>query len=108
MGTEARIIELLYWIRDRGLIPRRPVRGDRFLCPITRRISTFQQLQPHQTRTALWIPTVQGLKDKGIHMETEDLGQLTVVKTHRYLGAGPGEAEAVLSLLNRVRIAQAA
>lgn len=108
MSIEQKTIDLLTWIKERGFGPKYPKPTDRCLCPITNRLSTYGQLRPHQRRIALWIPTVEGLTQAGIAVTKTSFGKLLMVQTDRFSGFGPGESEAVLSLLNRVRTAQAA
>jgi hypothetical protein len=107
VGIEDKFIDLLTWIKERNLEPRVPSRNDRYLCLFTKKMIPFDRLKPHQRRTSLWIPTARGLNQRGFRVETRNLGHLVVAKSHRFMGAGAGESEAVLSLLNRIRLARA-
>lgn len=108
MSPQNNIIELLYWIRARGFQPRTPRAKDRFLCPMTNRISQYRDLQEHQRRFALWIPSVKGLKKLGLAPKMTPIGTIMTAKVNRFEGAGPGEEEALLSLMQNMRNTRAA
>lgn len=97
--AQIQIIDLLTWVKERGLSEE----TERWLCPFTKRIKQRSQMRPHQSRTALSIPTPHSLRSRGMNVEIEDLGELKLARSHRFLGAGPGEAEAVLSMLHQLR-----
>jgi len=97
--AQTQIIDLLTWVKERGLSEE----TERWLCPFTKRIRQRTQMLPHQARTALSIPTLSSLRSKGMNVEIEDLGEIQVVRSHRFLGAGVGEAEALLSMLYQLR-----
>jgi len=103
MSPEYLILELLYWMRKHGFTPRKYRRDDRFLNPFTKKIATRDQLSEHQLRYALWIPNAHGLKDQLPALEVERVGAMTMARSGERLGAGPGEGEALLSLLNDMR-----
>jgi len=100
-------IDLLSWVKERNLAPEVPANSDLFVCPFTRKMSRYRNLKPHQRRTALWIPTAKGLNRQGFRVRMKNLGHLVMAESHKFQGAGPGEHEAMLSLLNRVRLAKA-
>lgn len=100
---EQGILELLYWMRSEGLLPEKYAGSDRFLDPFTRRLTTKIQLKAHQIKYFLWIPTVEGLKHFFPDIKMERVGDLDLITAAGYLGAGPGENEAMLSLINNIK-----
>lgn len=103
MNIENRILELLYWVQGEGLTPINFNGNDRFLNPITKRIATKTCLKSHQLSNNLWIPTVKGLKRFYPDIQLEKVGGMCLVTANGKLGAGLGESEAMLSLLNDIR-----
>lgn len=103
MNAEYRVLDLLYWMRGEGLNPVNYDGSDRFLNPFTKRIATKMQLKAHQLRYSLWIPTVEGLKHLYPDIQVEEVGNMRLITANGRLGAGPGESEAVLSLLHNMR-----
>jgi len=97
--AQTQIIDLLQWVKERNLSEE----TERWLCPFTRRIRAQGQMLPHQARTALHIPTVSSLRSRGMSVTLEDLGELKLARSHRFTGAGVGEAEALLSMLHQLR-----
>jgi len=85
------------------LTPKNPTRSDRFLNPYTRRIVHYtlrrrRQLEEH----CLWLPTAEGVREY-LPIEIEQVSGLTIAQVGRWLGAGPGESEAILSLFHFLR-----
>lgn len=104
MSIESRVIDLLHWIKERGIQPERANPKDLYFCPFTRRVRQYRRMQPHQRRTALWIPNAKGLERLGVQLKVETLDHsLTRVSTPYLEGAGAGEEEACLSFLSQVR-----
>jgi len=97
------MINLLSWIKTHGLTPRQPGQSDRFLCPFTGRVLFLSQMLPHQRRTALWIPSVSGLRQHGMDVKVGQCGPLKTVEGRYFFGAGAGETEATLSFLNQMK-----
>lgn len=105
MSVESRIIDLLYWMMATGFRPVKFCRKDRFLNPITKRIRLLNQLNESQVNYNLWIPTVDGLKHVLPGLTIEEVDGLKLVTYNGRIGAGTGESEAILSLLNDMRAA---
>jgi hypothetical protein len=103
MKSEIKTIDLLYWVRSRGFTPRNPQKWERFYCPLTRKTFQYGRLRPHQRETALWLPSLRGLKQLGIRVKRELVGMITVVRLGVFLGFGKSEADALLSLFNDIR-----
>lgn len=103
MNPEYRVLDLLYWMRGEGLGPTNFDKTDRFLNPFTKRIATKVQLKAHQVRYSLWIPTVDGLKHAFPDIKVEEVGGMRLITANGRLGAGPGESEAMLSLMHDMR-----
>ena len=97
--AQIQIIDLLTWVKERGLSEE----TERWLCPFTRRIRQRAQMKSHQVRTALPIPTLSSLRSRGMCVSLEDVGELKLARSHRFLGAGVGESEALLSMLHQLR-----
>lgn len=108
MSPEFLILELLYWMRKHNLVPKKFHRDDRFLNPFTKKISCHDQMTDHQRAYSLWIPTRRGLRDLVPSLEMESVGAMVIAKDGLMIGAGPGESEALLSLMNDRRKALAA
>lgn len=108
VSAEIQTIDLLCWLKARGFAPKKPRANDRFLCLITKKIYTYAQLNEHQKRTSVWIPNTDEARRIGIPVKTEEVGGIIVAKSSYFTGAGPGKEEAMLSLLNKVRLAKAA
>jgi len=102
MSVEQKIVDLLYYIREAFPAPRTH-RHDRYLNPFTRRIQVRSRMQKHQLAHALWIPTVRGLKRALPGLRMEMCRGTVIVSVPGYLGAGCGESEALLSLVNDIR-----
>jgi hypothetical protein len=100
MSVEQKFIELLSYMRDRGIVPDRFNAMDRFLNPFTRRIARGYQLKPHQRAHVLWIPTEKGIKPHFPDIKLESCrGTIIATTKSGFLGAGVGESEAILSLV---------
>jgi len=101
MSVEQKFIELLSYMKDRGLVPERYSPMDRFLNPFTRRIARGHQVKPHQREHVLWIPTAKGIRVHFPDLKLENCrGTIIATTKSGDLGAGVGEAEAILSLVN--------
>lgn len=107
MGTEACFIDLLTWVKDRGLTPPRPHPDEKFILAFPKKMAKWSRLMEHQKRVALWVPTLNGLREKGIKVETHHAHNLIVVRGGNQIGAGTCEHTAVLSYLHQVRKSQA-
>jgi hypothetical protein len=103
VSAEQHLIDLLRWIHEANLAPSRPGRRDQFLNPFTKRITRFSRLARHQRRYVLWIPNARGLRPRFPDLKLEAVEGLTIVTAEGGLGAGTGEPEALLSLLNHLR-----
>lgn len=103
MNIEQKFLDLLYWIRDLGLTPEHPRRTDRFLNPYTKRITTYDPKKRHQLRHLLWLPNEAGVRAHLPSVKVEPAAGLTTARVGRWVGAGAGESEALLSLLNLLR-----
>jgi hypothetical protein len=103
MSVEQKTIELLYWVKDLGLTPKKPRRSDRFLNPYTSRIVAYSPKRHRQLEHLLWIPTEQGVRAHLPYVKVEKIATLTTARAGRWVGAGPGESEALLSLFNIFR-----
>lgn len=106
MNYERGILDLLYWMRACGVTPKYYRRSDRFLNPFTRKIVPRRQLNQKQLSYVLWIPTQRGLRDQFPNLKTEEIAGVVVATNDDAIGVGPGEAEALLSMLNTVKIGQ--
>jgi len=110
MNPAEKIIELLRWIKKLDVSPKHPATDELFLNPVSQTISTWQDLRWYQKSSALWIPSVKGLRDKGIKALVWDVAKLkvahcTLANTLIFTGAGPGEPEALLSMFNQLKLA---
>ncbi len=103
LTPETKIIELLEWAARHGFNPVRPRRNDLFLEMASRRLVRYRDLQPHQLRGAYWIPNQKGLQRLGLKITTAKVAGLTVLRSSNFIGAGPGEHEAALSMVNHMR-----
>lgn len=105
MTEKRKIIELLDWMDKAGLKPVKPSRNDRYLILLTDEIKSLSHLLPHQRKVSLWIPSIKGLRRLGIDLESGKIDSLVTVTIPDVdlIGAGSGEAEAILSLFNQVR-----
>jgi hypothetical protein len=101
VNPEYRIIELLHWAKNQGIFPRRVRKADTYLCPISRRLVQGQALR--QPQDALWVPNEKGLKELGLKVQKGKIGPLTTMSSGDFMGAGPGEGEAALSLIQEMR-----
>jgi len=97
--AQEQIIDLLSWVKKRKL----SAETERWLCPFSRRIKHRLHMLPHQKRTALPVPTVTSLRKGGMEVESENVGNLKIVRSRRFIGAGATEIDAVLSMLNQFR-----
>jgi len=108
MRPDVEMVNLLYWIRGKGLAPVPTPANDVILNPLTRKLQKYGSLELHQKDIALWIPTIDGLGKQGIKVELKEEGSLSLVYVEtmsRILtGVGPSTAEAILSFLNQVRL----
>lgn len=102
MSSE-KVIDLLRWMKEKGLAPIKPARHDRFLNPFTRRISHRKNLAAHQLEVSLWIPDLRGMRQLIPAIEMEKVRGTILASAHGFCGAGPGESEALLSLVNDFR-----
>ncbi|MGD0265514.1 MAG: hypothetical protein ABSD47_11280 [Candidatus Methylomirabilota bacterium] len=59
--SEVLDVELLQWVKDRGLWPEHFFPEDEFLIPATQKIKTYWHLTPAQVQQALWIPCPEAL-----------------------------------------------
>jgi hypothetical protein len=106
MNIEREFLNLLYWIREIGLTPKKVSRHDRFLNPFTNKVAPNHRLSENQRRHSLWVPTLDGIRRILPRLKHEICGHMHIITDERgYVGAGPGETEALLSLLNNVRTA---
>lgn len=100
---EAQVIDLLAWAKAHGIEPKEPSPNDIYLEFFSQRLIRHRDLQPHQKRTAYWIPNRAGLRRLGLDTRMAKIQGLTVVKAAHLTGAGEGEVEASLSLINQIR-----
>jgi hypothetical protein len=103
MTAQHKVIELLEWAKSHGLEPSRPSGSDLMLCPIRHQLIRARNLSMHIRQHAYWIPTRKGLKELGLPTKKEKIAGLVVLRSRHLTGAGPGEHEAALSLLNNLR-----
>lgn len=108
MTAEAKIIELLGWMQRHGMSPKAIEEGDRYLCPVTNKIVRGRSLNAYQRRKAFWIPTQKGLERVGLKVEKGRAGPLTTISLGPFFGAGCGEEEAALSMIQQIRVKLAA
>lgn len=107
MQPEAQIIDLLEWARDHGIKPRTEKPKDLFLEPFSKRLMFRKDLKPHQRRYALYIPGRRTLRDLGMRTESVKMHSCVLLRGGPLTGAGVGEHEAALSLVNQMRLALA-
>jgi hypothetical protein len=103
LTPENKIIDLLEWATRHGFIPDRPARNDLYLEVASRRIVRHRDLQPHQRRSSYWIPNIRGLKRLGLPVRKSRISDMIVVEALNFTGAGLGEHEAALSMVNHMR-----
>lgn len=105
MDYRTETINLLYWIRNSGLIPENPGSNELFLNPFNQRLTRYRSLAGHQKRHALWCPSLEGMRQLGLDLTFEDLGGLVTVRRQgcHLIGAGPSPHEAILSLFHHMR-----
>lgn len=103
LTPESKVIDLLAWAKDHGLQPSNPRKDDLFLEPFSKRIVKFRDLKPHQHRTAYWIPNRRGLAQLGLSTTMTKVKDMVVMQGRNLIGAGVGESEAALSLVNQMR-----
>lgn len=101
--TEDKMIDLLYWVKDIGVVPESPKRKDQYLNPFTRKIVRLEGPQKKHASRMLWIPNKDGVKYYLPALKVEDEQGFKVATLGRWIGLGIGESEAILSLLNSVR-----
>lgn len=102
MTAEVKIIELLTWAKKRKLAPEGIRPDDVYLCPVTQKLFVGRALRAHQRRTALWIPNQRGLAQIGIRTKLKKVGHMVTMKAGPFEGAGVGEPEAALSMVNQI------
>jgi len=112
VNAQARVLDLLEWVKSSGLWPERFSASDRFVVPVANHITNYANLLPHQRRIALWLPSSKSLakilEDRGMNnLEVSKLEGLFFahVETGKgdMSGVGLGQTEALLSLLNHLR-----
>jgi hypothetical protein len=103
MNDERQMLDLLYWFKALGLTPKHPRRSDRFLNPYTNRIVSYNPTRRFQLKHLLWLPTAAGIRKHLPYVRVEELKDLTTAKAGNWVGAGPGESEAILSLFHTLR-----
>jgi len=96
MSEQKKIIDLLKWVNKR-FSKRQPMVNDRWLNPIT------LQIEANRNYNNLWIPNVEGLRALGVELAEVDLQGLKLLEVNGLFGAGVGDEEATLSVLNQVR-----
>jgi len=101
MSIEAQIIDLLYWTRNLLRPEGKPY--DRYLNPFTNKLARKDQMRQHQVDRSLWIPTLEGVAPKMPGIQRGEVEGFTVFTYEDHFGAGVGESEALLSLLQDVR-----
>lgn len=104
MGPEELIMDLLYWMKGEGLRPTFYRRNDRILNPYTRKISGSRFIGSHQKKIGLWIPTFRGLKPKLPDLRMSKNSDLYFATSAGEYGTGFGESEALLSLMQALRL----
>lgn len=105
LAPENKIVDLLEWAARHGFKPRRPGRNDLFLLPdgAVFTVKRHRELEPHQHRAAYWLPDMRGLASLGLPVRKLNVKGLTVLKVLNFMGAGEGEHEAALSVVNQMR-----
>jgi len=103
LTPETLIMDLLAWAKTHGFEPKTPRQDDHYLEPFTGRIFHWRDLKPHQRPRAYWIPTQRGLKDLGLRTRKTTHQDFTILEGKFLVGAGEGEREAALSILNQMR-----
>lgn len=103
MSSDVAMMDLMGWMKDVGLVPQTFHPRDRFVNPFTRRVHSHKNMAPHQLRHALWIPSFASLKKLLPSLQLHRQGHIYVAVVDQNLGAGPGEAEAILSLAHDIR-----
>lgn len=106
MSAQDKVIDLLHWMKEKGLVPTDSCRGERFINVFTQRIERHRK-RPTRTSHLLWIPSEKGIRNHLPDLEIADCDGLTIARSGNHIGAGPGESEAILSLVNRMRCEQA-
>lgn len=111
MDEREQVVQLLLWIKSKGLWPER-IKGDElFVVLVVNKLMRWRDLKPHQKQNALWVPSPRSLKkvlaERGFgelkmrQMDGVHFVSFEAKETVR--GAGVGIPEALLSSLNALR-----
>jgi len=107
MNTEQKIMDLLAWVKARGFPPEEIQKNDLYLCPITKRMLRGRCLNKWQREHAFWIPNRAGIERHGFKVDMSYIGgcivEMKLKTVQPFQGAGVGESEAAMSLLNNIR-----
>lgn len=107
-----KILEVLSWIKEKGLWPRTFGSGDLFIDPITNRLISWGRLRESQRAYALWVPNPSTmkkiLKRYGITLSMMERDGVFFAgissDSGKVVAVGVGANEAVISLLNRLKL----
>lgn len=109
--VKEQVLDLLQWIKDQGLWPKRFNGNELFVVPLIGKMCRFRDLKGHQRASALWVPSTPTLKkvlrprglalacrvQNGIHFT----GFLN--RSYTFSGVGVGRSEALLSAFASMR-----
>jgi len=99
-----KIIDLLRWMKETGVVAASYSKEDRFVDPFTKTIRRGYDLKPHQKELFLWLPRIEPLQKVIPEISMEKIDYMVVVRFRQYLGCGKGETEALLSLAHDIRL----
>lgn len=101
--VKRKVIDLLQWVKDVGFEPTHHNILDRHVNPFTNRLGYYGSLPQSRYKYMLWVPSSRGLRGVLPNLKLETINGMVVATAGPYMGAGVGESEALISLMQDLR-----